>query len=450
VIRDAGTDSGSVDDALGANDANPDDANANDADTGSAVLQKRIDEAAANIQADTCFAQEDTSQCEWASYEVGPAQFKMARSSGEAILVIDDFGAGFFPELVRYRNRILGFYRVDDETIESEVLSVRLPKRLGDALVSFAGPDFIPARSLTALVAPIVASYEKLDLFYPGHGGLVFGHLVELVPEQPLVLMDLAQLFALPPALCRAVDSDAVAAAIAHFVAIAAALKQVIAGNNVRFINASFGTTASTLAEDWSRTCDSAAPSGEQLQQLLHIYDPIYDVLFNTDGVVTAHAGTNLGSPADFPFDQVSAAYPNRVRVGFFSSLSSGLDEAGRGTVSKAAQFPADGDADVYVNWECETLGACADPRYELVGPFGLGRFNLSVMTSSYVNPLALARLVNLRYANHSDQPMSNALVQTLVQEMIPSLCGAGGTEPCVYQDPIVHRQLELYRLHYE
>jgi hypothetical protein len=44
---------------------------------------------------------------------------------------------------------------------------------------------------------------------------------------------------------------------------------------------------------------------------------------------------------------------------------------------------------------------------------------------------------------------MSNALVQTLKRELTPSLCGDSGTHPCVYQDPIVHRQLEPYRLHY-
>jgi len=417
---------------------------------GEETLQQRIDEAARSIQSDTCFAQEDTSSCQWADYEVGPAEFNMARSSGEAILVIDDFGAGLFPELVRYRNRILGFYQVGNDSVDGQVLSVHLPKRLGDALVSFAGPELIPARALTALVAPIEDAYGKLNLFYAGHGGVVFGHLIELVPEQPLVLLALAQLFDFPPALCQDRGSEMVAAATAHFGAVAASLKQVMAAHNVRFINASFGSTAATLAADWSRICHNAAPAGEELQHLLHIYDPIFDLLFNSEGVMTAHAAANLGSPADFPFDQVSAAYPNRLRVGFFSSLSSGLDEAGRGTVSKMEQFPADGNADVYLNWECETLGACAERHYEMVGPFGLGRFNVPVMSSSYINPLALARMVDLRYANHSGEPMDDTLIKTLEQEMIPSLCGGDGIAPCVYQDPIAHRQLELYRLGYE
>ncbi|MEI9940754.1 MAG: hypothetical protein WDO69_26360 [Pseudomonadota bacterium] len=45
---------------------------------------------------------------------------------------------------------------------------------------------------------------------------------------------------------------------------------------------------------------------------------------------------------------------------------------------------------------------------------------------------------------------MSNALIQTLRRELTPSRCGDGGEEPCVYRDPLAHRQLEPYRLGYE
>jgi hypothetical protein len=420
---------------------------------GDPSLEKRIAGAVESIQADTCFSGSDTSACEWAGYDVGPSQFNMARSTGEAVLVIDDFGAGLYPELVRYRNRLLGFYSIDGEQVAAQSLSVRLPKRLGDALVSFAGPEFIPASALAALGGAAGAAYQKLNLLYYGHGGVVFAHLVELVPEQPLVLLEMTHLFDLPPALCDSIDDQTLAAATAHYTSLAASLRQVMTTHNVRFINASFGSTAPTLATEWSRTCSTAVPSNDALDRVLHIYDPIYDLLFNTDGVIAAHAAANLGSPADYPFDQVSATYPNRVRVGFISSLRSGLDELGRGTVQKAEQFPVDGDADVYLNWECEpgdVPPACADPHYQLAGEYGLGTGTVPIMSSSYVDPLGLARLVNLRYANHSTEPMSNALVQSLERELTPSLCGDGGAQPCVYQDPIAHRQLEPYRLGYQ
>src|SRR6185369_7263873 len=416
-------------------------------------LESRIDRAIESIQADSCFSGDDTSLCEWADYEVGAHQFDMARSTHEALLLIDDFSAGFYPELVRYRNRLLGVYRVDGDQVVLQVLSVHLPQRLGDALISFAGPEFISARALARVGAAVNASYGKLNLLYYAHGGVVFAHAVELVPEQPLVLLDLNHFLDIPPSVCSGIDPQTLAAATAHFSALTSSLKQIMSEQNVRFINASFGSTVPNLAVDWARTCGTELPSGEQLQALLHVYDPVYDLLFDSEGVVTAQAAANLGSPADYPFDQVSPKYPNRVRVGFFSSRNSGLDEIGRGDVEKTDQFPVPGDADVYLNWGCEMstpAPLCAEPHYEFAAPFGFGTATVPLMSTSYVDPLGIARLINLRYSRHDAEPMSNALIQTLRQELTPALCGDSGSVPCAYQDPIAHRQLELYRLGYE
>lgn len=416
-------------------------------------LAERIRGAVESIRADSCFAEEDTSLCVWADYDISPARFEMERSTGEAVLVIDDFGPGVYPLLLRYRNRLRGFYRIEGEQVQAQALSVHLPERLGDALVSFAGPEFIPARELAPVGAAASEIYGDLNLFYYGHGGLVFGHLVELVPEQPLVLLELAPLVELPAAVCAGIEDDTLAAVTGHFAAVAASLKQLMNEQDVRFVNASFGSSVSTVADAWGRACSGAVPSDAELRRLLHVYDPIFDLLFATEGIVTAQAAANLGDPEDFPFDQVSARFANRVRAGFFSSLSSGLDAAGRGVVQKAEQFPAAGDADVYVNWGCEFSGVdstCADPHYEFAAPFGLGTATVPLMSSSYVDPLVLARLVNLRYANHAGEPMSDGLIQTLRQELTPSQCGEDGLTPCLYQDPIVHRQLEPYRLGYE
>lgn len=414
-----------------------------------ASLQQRIEAAVARIQADTCFTQTDTSGCVWDDYDIDPAYFNMAVSTHEAILIVDSFGEGVRPQFVRYRNRIKGIYRVEGDAIEPQDISVHLPKALGDSLLSFAGPEFIPSAALLAVSQAAGKAYSKLALVYLGHGGVVYGHLVELAPEQPIVLLELEGLLGLQPALCEGVTPASLATAAAHYSAVAAALRQRMTQHKVRFVNASFGNSVQTMASDWTRTCGSAVPSTEVLRQLLHLYDPVYDALFNSPGVVAAHAAANLGAAADFPFDQVSPAFANRVRVGFISSLASGLDALGRGTVQKAEQFPRDGDADVYVNWDCEAFIGCADPHYEMAGAFGLGAFSVVVMSTSYVNPLGLGRLINLRYANHAGQPMTNALIQTLKLELTPSLCGADGHQPCVYQDPLLHRQLEVYRRNY-
>src|SRR5262245_53796117 len=74
--------------------------------------QKGIEDAINSIQSDPCITQDDASHCQWDDYEIGPTQFSMTKSTGETILIIDEL-AGFVPELVRYRNRILSYYRIN-------------------------------------------------------------------------------------------------------------------------------------------------------------------------------------------------------------------------------------------------------------------------------------------------------------------------------------------------
>src|SRR5262249_50234263 len=158
---------------------------------------------------------------------VGPAHFDMAVSTGEAVLIVDSLGAGLFPQFVRYRNRILGVYQVNGDAIEAQGVSAHLPRELGDSLVSFAGPEVIPAALLAPVGAAAGDAYGKLDLLFLGHGGVIFGHLVELAPEQPLVLLELSGVVGLLPSLCAGVDEPSLSAARAHFAAIGSSLRQL-------------------------------------------------------------------------------------------------------------------------------------------------------------------------------------------------------------------------------
>jgi len=47
------------------------------------------------------------------------------------------------------------------------------------------------------------------------------------------------------------------------------------------------------------------------------------------------------------------------------------------------------------------------------------------------------------------DADVTNELIQTLKHEMVPMLCGDDEAQSCVYQDPIVHHRLEVYRKKY-
>src|SRR4051812_3672648 len=170
-------------------------------------LQLLINLAVSHITADTCFAQADTSMCQWADYAMGPSFVNMEVSTNEAILVIDDFSDGVFPQLLRYRNRIPNLYRASGDTIQPQAVSVHLPKQLGDALVSFAGPAFIPSTLLSAVNTAAATAYGNVPLLFLGHGGIVFSHLIELAPEQPVVLLQLSGLLGVQPALCQHIDT---------------------------------------------------------------------------------------------------------------------------------------------------------------------------------------------------------------------------------------------------
>lgn len=420
----------------------------------------RVAAAVKYLKGDTCFKNQDTSQCDWQEVVVDWRTFEPQKSN-DAILIIDSFQEeAFLTELIRFQNRVKGLYRISSDTSDQfdlQAAVVHVPRRLGEVLANLAGPGFVASTQLFDVAAAAADVYLNLS-FYCGHGGIVFGHLVDLVPDNPLVLVDLSNLGYPPDIWCHTLDAAALQKSRERFLALADSLRKIIADNNVHYINASFGVTADKLADAWRDSCGGAAvPSTKELRALVDTQKPVFDVLFNTAGVVAAHAAIAISDPADFPFDQASSDFPNQVRTGFFSSHSSGLDGDGRGNLVKVTQYPPNtSDADVFLNWGCDrgligpNPGPCATPHFEWSFWFGLDFGTISVMEPSWIAPLAVARLVNLKNERHAEEPWSNALIAQLKSELTPSLCGSSQTEPCVYQDPFAHRQLEVYRLHYK
>lgn len=421
-------------------------------DSEGSSLDQRIEAAKQQIGRDTCFQTQAPSQCEWDDFSIGPDSFNMAKRSDASILVMDpDFTVAANPFLLRYRNRILGYYEFDEthDEFAPMTLVARLPRLLGQVEVSFAGPEFIPASALTEVAKAAGKTYASLNLTsLPGHGAIVLGHLVDLVPEQPLVVVKM-NTREIPAELCSSLNADSIDRVKARIASRAASLRALMARHNVRYVNASFGSTTKTMANDWSAVCHSTPPGTEQLRSLLSMLEPIYETLFNTPGVIAAQASAELGDPSDFPFDQRTERLANRVRVGHFSSTASGLDGDGRGSLVKTEQFPANG-ADVFLNWGCGGYKeSCGEPHYRVVGGFGLSEATDPIMTTSFITPLAVARLVNLKNVRHPQEPWSNELVAQLQSDLTPPKCGTG-KEACVYQDPIANRQLEVYRLNYK
>lgn len=416
-------------------------------------LAQQIAAARETILADGCF-RAGGGACAFTDYAYRPQDFAMTRSTGEAILIIDSF-----PTLpvrtLRYRNRIKGYYRMGEGGALAPATSVwRVPTSLWRALEGFAGPDHVAAYRLRSLRSAIVAAYPAVAFDNAGHGGQVFSLISDANPHQPLILMDSLNL----SAMARAEYCDTSGAPDTQLRLEASArqaadrLRAMMQAENVRFINLSSGHTLDSVRGDWEEDCGTPVPADAVMRAKLAAYAPLYAVLFASPGVLTAHASIESGDSADYPYDQPSPAYANRIRVGYFTSLRSGLDDIGRGDVSQLAGWPGAGRADIYVNSGVLPTRPFEHNRTPLLqsDEFGVDHAPITRATTSWLTPLALARLVHLRQSAFAGRAMDDALVAELFRAAAPSACPTQNGGRCRYQDPLLHGQIEAIRLGYQ
>lgn len=411
-----------------------------------------VQEARSAILADTCFTKAQTADCDWRQQDYSPGGFAMERSTDEAILVVDQF-AKLPLRAYRFRHRIAGYYRAGQSGVVPATGGWRLPAVLAGALDRFAGPGHVPAQELDSLSATIADRYPGLELESAGHGSQVFSLLADTNPHQPLVLVDSIDLAGVARAdYCDQSGSAAVQARLqAAAQGIADGLRAVIRDHHVRFVNFSAGHSVPVLADGWSQRCGTPVPSSEVLRAKLAAYGPIYATLFRTPGVVAAHAAAEIGQAADFPYDAPGSAWPNRLRVGYFTALESGLDASGAGAYGKLAPWPGNGAADVYMNTGVLPQRPFQANRTPLlqVDAYGLGLVPITAPHTSWVAPLALSRLVNLRYGQFGGRAFDDTLVQDLLAAAVPQQCADLPQGRCRFQDPLLHGQVEAVRLGY-
>jgi len=375
----------------------------------------------------------------------------MSRPTTEAILIIDTF-----PTLpvrsIRYRKRIRNYYRLGQTGAVPAATTWRVPTRLWNALDRFSGPDHVPAWRLDGLREPIQSSYGSIPFDNVGHGSTVFSLLADTNPHQPLVIMDSIDLFRIDPVdYCDASGSVAVQNRLLQASQAAAGqIIRVMRDNNVRFVNFSAGHTLPVVTADWRRDCGTQ-PSDAVLRQKLAAYAPIYDALFRTVGVMTIQAAIEGADAADFPYDQPSPAWPNRLRTGYFTSLNSGVDSQGRGDHAGLTGWPGAANADIYVNTGVLPTRPYAYNFTPLlqIGEFGIDHFPITAPQTSWVTPLALSRLINLRYGTFANRTMDDSLIADLFRSVTPTSCPGLPGSRCVYQDPLLHGDIESVRLEY-
>ncbi|AKF85918.1 hypothetical protein MFUL124B02_18595 [Myxococcus fulvus 124B02] len=414
----------------------------------------RLEALRTEVLADTCYQGEDTRGCPSVTVPFAPTRdFAMKDSTGEALLIVDDFTT-LSPRLLRYRNRLQGYYQAleggDVVPADPEWL---LPPKLHEALTTFASEDFIPAEALRALAEPLRAHYPAQGRQSVGHGNTVFSLLVEANPRQPIVVMDHPGLYELSRSeFCEPTgEPGALERLRGRAQRAATGLRSIIERHDVRFVNLSLGETVDTLRRTWPQYCSGEAPGVEVLRAKLAAYAPIAQVLFATPGVFTAQAAIDAKDPLDYPYDYPSAEYPNRLRVGFFTTLDSGLDASGRGDTSKLEGWPARENVDVYLNsgvLPTRPFTHNATPWLQ-VDSFGVDIFPITAATTSWMAPLALSRFIHVRYERFADRTMTDELIQRITKWMVPSACEDLPDLVCVFQDPLAHGQLEVTRLGY-
>ncbi len=416
-----------------------------------APVESRVAAALTGVAQDRCFADGGpVNACAWARFELHPDHVDPGLSGREAILIVDELPSAV--EYLRYRNRILGAYTVNDEhAIAPMPVAFELPETFGDIVTGLASAVPIPSEHLAPLIPELTNLYEDHVPVVASHGTAVFGVLADLAPGQPLVLLDnnLLTFQQADPELFCSIPShperlDLLRDRARRF---ADDLRDLLAAHNVRFVNASFGYTTDTVTGPWQRVCGTALPSIAVQRDILEAYRPIFDALFATPGVFTAHAALASTDDRNAPFDQPEPEFPNRLRIG-------SLAHAGQAIPATGADFPGPGwnpvppdpaDADIYVNAGCSDLGVCRSLRpLSLSLQYGMGRAAFPLPQSSFVTPLALARLADLRRRPpFRERPFDNALIDDLI---VTLQTGCGDAEPCRFFDPLLHGQMERFR----
>ncbi len=416
------------------------------------ALPRRLDAAFFGIEQDTCFLNEgDTSGCDFTTFTIDSSHVEPVFEQREAVLVVDIIAPSV--EMLRYRDRVLGFYEVtSDGTIAATSLEWELPEVFGQIVTGFATSPAIPSEEFSELLTRLQEVYSESVPPFSTHGLTVFNILADLIPKNPIVFLNNNLLTfhqSIPDIVCAVersgneIDVQALREQSERF---AEDLRALFETHHIRFVNASWGYTIESIRGPWMSVCGTEAPDDEILLAILEAYRPVFDALFNTEGVFTAHAA--LASPIDehYPFDQDSPEFPNRLRVGAFQH--NGAEVPAEGLTEVASDWlpaPEESDeADVWVNSGCAFFFDCrAERPLSFSVQYGMGRVDFPVAQSSFTNPVLLGMFIYIRN-QMAIEAMDNSLITDIIAMLIPE-CETEPAALCRYIDPLLHQQLDRY-----
>jgi hypothetical protein len=417
----------------------------------------RVQAALEMVAEDHCFREaSDLATCSW-SKQTLEKQFIAEQPNSEAVLIIDHLPPAV--DYLRYRHRIFGHYAVErGGSIKEEPVVIRMLTTLGEIMTGFANYPSVRADALGQLFQPLRETYDtRFAHNTAAHGVVVFSVLKELVPNHPIVLLSHSEVVPQLNELQCALSSDAQGKVDTTPLRVftdryAAELKRLIASHNIRFINASWGTTLQHIRRAWERCGKAYLATEENQLAVLQTWMPVYEVLFATPGVLAVQAAVEDVGLTDAPLDRSMPELFNRLRVGSFGYL--GEDISPEGAMRASADWdvsPRDTSAaDVYVNDGVISRRSRARGYFSPVHAFGVQEQPpepwLLPVSTSFITPVALARVIAMRQsARFRQREMSNGLIEEML-DVLMCRSSAEGASRCVFWDPLLHLQFDAWQ----
>lgn len=432
-------------------------------------VQVFVAQEKARIEAIDC-RQSQTGVCEpLKDIRFSQGQVVNAKLRPDQTILLADSGLAH-PSVLRYRSRVLAFYRLNEASGRFEASDPLIPEtpRWGAELLraidgfqyrytDAAGapaqrPVFVPAPWLAEL-RPLLREHRDFASAYRAQHGLpVLGHLAEHNPEAGFVMVD--QIFgpflkAHRTAFC-AKDAQGLEQAADR---MAGSLRELMQSHGVDYVNLSAGADRESLAEAWTQQKCEGSASAAELDRLVLAFRPVYGALFESPGVLGVQAAGVLMSPQSHGLDVL--ALRNRVRVSSFQADRTALPADGvTGGQRPLVREDLAQDrswVDVFVNGG--QIGLDFPPEHGSSPPlyanglYSMSMGPLSSASTSYSAPLVLSRLIQLKQRRAPDAALDDALIQRLRQDLTPSGCSWAPEDAgvCKLQDPSWHRQQRLF-----
>ncbi|WP_143085164.1 Ig-like domain-containing protein [Pseudoalteromonas denitrificans] len=436
-----------------------------------------------NEQAIDCVTYPEQPQCELVLVKFSDGQFDATKMDPmQTILILDE---GFeFSATVRYRSRVKaaftqldsGFYQQAEQG--SYDPQYNLPKIIKETLQQidqFSDKDnkkvFIPAAWLAQLKPDIERLYPAQDNYtqYLDHGKMPFLYLLEHNPKAELVIAPIpdfykqkTELFCQPEIIEMDQTESNLVRLRQYIATIADKFKaDIINDQSIDYINYSAGHTLNTVKSRWTKYCKKDLPNEETLQALLGALRPFYEILMNSDNVFSLQSSQINMTMTNNALD-IDKSYHNRLLIGDFTTLDSKLTLNGIVENEAPPELYANRDnskqwIDLFINFGIiETRPfPFNDTPVMNTHPLGLNYLPISNMQPSWATPVALSWAINIKNTHFVDEPLDNNIIEQIKAKMTPELCSYSNWDiadyygKCKMQDPLLHRQHEVYRLGY-